>query len=141
MWRGLRQRAWCGRGGAAGHGRNRELGRRERQLTELDRQLAHSEKLASVGNLAAGVAHEINNPVGVIQNKVQILRYRIADGEAEERLQRDLDTIEKHVRRIASITEGLLTFARDAPSVSRVIRRSCARRLAPTCPSASGSWF
>jgi two-component system NtrC family sensor kinase len=88
---------------------------REKQLVRMDRQLSQSEKLASVGNLAAGVAHEINNPVAVIQNKVQILRYRIADQEPEQVLCEDLDTVEKHVGRIRSITDGLLTFSRETP--------------------------
>ena len=91
------------------------LRRREDELMHLHRQLGHSEKLVSVGTLAAGVSHEINNPVGVIQNKVQILRYRIADRDAPEDLLAELDTIEKHARRIGSVTEGLLTFSRETP--------------------------
>lgn len=93
----------------------RQLVKREGELARLDRQLAQSEKLASVGSLAAGVAHEINNPVGVIQNQVTILRYRISDGEPGPVLLKDLDTVEKHVRRIGAITDGLLTFSREAP--------------------------
>ena len=91
------------------------LRRNERQLVSLGRHLALSEKLASVGTLAAGVSHEINNPIGVITNKVQILRYRITDGDGQERLLSELDVIDKHVRRIAQITAGLLTFSREAP--------------------------
>jgi signal transduction histidine kinase len=91
------------------------LRRNERQLVRLGRHLALSEKLASVGTLAAGVSHEINNPIGVITNKVQILRYRISDGDARERLLAELDVIDKHVRRIAKITAGLLTFSRETP--------------------------
>ncbi len=91
------------------------LRRREDELVHLHRQLGQSEKLASVGTLAAGVSHEINNPVGVIQNKVQILRYRIADRDASELLLAELDTIEKHAQRIGSVTEGLLTFSRETP--------------------------
>ena len=91
------------------------LGRREQQLARMDKQLSQSEKLASVGNLAAGVAHEINNPVGVIQAKVQILRYRISDGEPSGVLLEDLDTVERHVGRIRSITHGLLAFSREEP--------------------------
>ncbi len=91
------------------------LVRREQQLASLDSQLAQSEKLASVGTLAAGVAHEINNPVGVIQNKVQILRYRIEDGEQAPALLRELDVVERHAQRIGTITAGLLTFSRETP--------------------------
>jgi len=87
----------------------------ERQLIQLGRHLALSEKLASVGTLAAGVSHEINNPIGVIANKVQILRYRVQDGDTPDKLLGELDVIEKHARRIAQITAGLLTFSRDTP--------------------------
>jgi signal transduction histidine kinase len=91
----------------------------ERQLVRLGRHLALSEKLASVGTLAAGVSHEINNPVGVIRNRVQILRYRIQDGDAADKLLAELDSIEKHTRRIGLITEGLLTFSRETPFALR----------------------
>ena len=91
------------------------LRRNERQLVLLGRHLALSEKLASVGTLAAGVSHEINNPIGVIANKVQILRYRVQDGDAPEKLHAELDVIEKHARRVAQITAGLLTFSRESP--------------------------
>ncbi len=87
----------------------------ERQLVRLGGHLAMSEKLASVGTLAAGVSHEINNPIGVITNKVQVLRYRVQDGDSKERLLAELDVIEKHARRIAQITAGLLTFSREQP--------------------------
>lgn len=87
----------------------------EQELLRLGRQLVLSEKLASVGTLAAGVSHEINNPVSVIANKAQILRYRIQDGDAKDRLLAELDTIDKHARRIGQITAGLLHFARESP--------------------------
>lgn len=91
------------------------LRRNEQQLLRLGRHLALSEKLASVGTLAAGVSHEINNPIGVIANKVQILRYRVQDHDPPEKLLTELDVIDKHARRIAQITAGLLQFSREAP--------------------------
>lgn len=91
------------------------LKRQEGELVRLGRHLALSEKLASVGTLAAGVSHEINNPIGVIKNKVQILRYRIEDGDQQDKLLSELDVVDKHVKRIAKITDGLLQFSRDTP--------------------------
>ncbi len=88
---------------------------RESELIRLSRQLARSEKLASVGTLAAGVSHEINNPVGVIQTKAEILRYRIQDGDSKELILADLDTIERHTKRIGAITAGLLAYSRKTP--------------------------
>ncbi len=93
----------------------RRLRRNEQELVRLGRHLAMSEKLASIGTLAAGVSHEINNPIGVIRNKVQILRYRIEDRDEPATLQAELDVIDKHTRRIQVITEGLLAFSRETP--------------------------
>jgi signal transduction histidine kinase len=93
----------------------RQVRTRDEELRRLNLQLGQSEKLASVGTLAAGVAHEINNPVGVIRNKAEILRYRIGDGDAPEALLGELDTIQKHTDRIGAITKGLLTFSKEAP--------------------------
>jgi signal transduction histidine kinase len=91
------------------------LKQNEQQLVRLGTHLALSEKLASVGTLAAGVSHEINNPIGVIANKVQILRYRLQDGDSADKLLAELDVIDKHSKRIAQITAGLLQFSRETP--------------------------
>ncbi|MEC7584029.1 MAG: ATP-binding protein [Planctomycetota bacterium] len=108
----------------------RRLRANEKQLVRLGRTLAMSEKLASIGTLAAGVSHEINNPVAVINNKVQILRYRIDDGDERPKLLAELDVIDKHTRRIGQITDGLLTFSRETPfeirrlDMSRLVREA-----------------
>lgn len=93
----------------------RRLAGREAELKGLTRQLALSEKLASIGTLAAGVSHEINNPVGVIRSKVGVLRYRIEDHDPKDLLIAELDAIDKHAQRIGTITDGLLTFSRERP--------------------------
>ncbi|MGC6489173.1 MAG: sensor histidine kinase [Planctomycetota bacterium] len=98
-----------------------QLGLQERELVRLGRHLALSEKLASVGTLAAGVSHEINNPIGVIKNKVQILRYRVEDDDSKETLLAELDVVDKHTRRISKITDGLLQFSRETPFELRAL--------------------
>lgn len=95
------------------------LKRQEHELVRMGRHLALSEKLASVGTLAAGVSHEINNPIGVINNKVQILRYRVEDEDSKAQLLSELDVVDKHVKRIAKITDGLLQFSRETPFALR----------------------
>jgi two-component system, NtrC family, sensor kinase len=54
--------------------RNEELARRQAELERLQAQLVHSEKMASLGQLAAGVAHELNNPAGFIYGNMEVLR-------------------------------------------------------------------
>jgi two-component system, NtrC family, sensor kinase len=53
--------------------RNAELARRKAELERLQAQLVHSEKMASLGQLAAGVAHELNNPAGFVYGNMEIL--------------------------------------------------------------------
>ena len=82
-----------------------------RQLQLAQDQVIRSEKLSSVGRLAAGVAHEIGNPIGIILGYVEILRQQISDGpETNEPLER----LEKEVMRIDSIIRELLSFSRPS---------------------------
>ena len=53
---------------------NKELARSKAELERLQAQIVHSEKMASLGQLAAGVAHELNNPAGFIYGNMEILR-------------------------------------------------------------------
>jgi signal transduction histidine kinase len=81
------------------------------ELSRTQAQLVHSEKLASLGVLAGGVAHEINNPLMVILGRTELmLMAEPVDPEA----QRNLETIRHETERIAEIVRGLLTFARKS---------------------------
>lgn len=87
--------------------------RRERQ--EIERQLFQQSKLASIGELSAGVAHEINNPLNCIVNFAQLLK---DDGVARNEIERRMvDGIIEEGDRIASIVRNLLTFARQDPNL------------------------
>jgi len=76
-------------------------------LKEHERQLVQSEKLAGIGRLAAGVAHEINNPLGVILGYVRVLAKK-----ADAALAVDLAVIEEETLRCKEIVEGLLDLSR-----------------------------
>ena len=81
----------------------------QRRLAE--EQIAQADKLASIGQLSAGIAHEINNPLGIILGYTQLL-LRQEDRQTEN--YQDLKTIEKHVRNCKTIVEDLLNFARTS---------------------------
>jgi two-component system NtrC family sensor kinase len=84
-------------------------------LAEAQRQLLQSDKLASVGRLAAGVAHEINNPLTGVLTYSSFLLSRVK-GQSE--LEEDLEVVVRETKRCRDIVKGLLDFARrSAPSV------------------------
>lgn len=85
------------------------LAETNRRLRESQSQLVQAGKLAAVGQLAGGVAHEVNNPLQIILSRVQLLTMRHRD---VPRLQDDLRLIESNVKRISRIIRSLLDFAR-----------------------------
>ena len=90
--------------------RTAELQRANEKLEETFRQLVMSEKLASIGEITAGVAHEINNPVAVIQGNMDVIRDSLgAQGEAVET---ELGLVDRQIARIQTIVAKLLQFAR-----------------------------
>lgn len=86
-------------------------------LDTLESELAHSERLASVGRLAAGVAHEIGNPLTGIASIAQNLHHDISSQSDEPYVREMTDDILTQVGRINSIVRSLLTFS-HADSVS-----------------------
>jgi two-component system NtrC family sensor kinase len=77
---------------------------------ESENQLLHSVKQASVGRLAAGVAHEINNPLtGVLTFTHMLLRRK----DINDEMRSDLETIAKATERVRKIVKGLLDFSRQ----------------------------
>ena len=85
-----------------------ELSASTTQLKDSQQQLLMAEKMAAIGRLAGGVAHEVNNPLQIILSRVQLLRMNAASGD---RLIEGLDSIEHGVKRISKIIRGLLDIA------------------------------
>jgi len=88
-------------------------------ITEFRRlldQTIQSEKLAEVGRLSAGIAHEVNNPLAVISYATQLLQRE--EGQSDEQ-QELLQRIGEEVERLKTLTGGLLSFSRSGETVLR----------------------
>ena len=90
--------------------RTAELEQAVTQLKAAQSQLVMNEKLAAIGQLTAGVAHEINNPVAVIQGNLDVLRDLL--GPAAKPVEPEVRLIQEQVHRIRLIVAKLLQFAR-----------------------------
>ena len=91
--------------------RTEELKEANRKLEATFAQLVMAEKLASVGEITAGVAHEINNPVAVIQGNLEVIRRSLTPGQQAE-LKTEFDLIDAQTHRINIIVGKLLNFTR-----------------------------
>src|ERR1700675_1643115 len=86
-------------------------GRDVTDLKRLEEQLIQAEKLAAMGQMLAGVAHELNNPLTAILGVTELLRERSG---ADETMQRQLELTHRQARRAARIVQNLLEFSRPA---------------------------
>ncbi len=98
--------------------RTAELEEKSRQLIRAREELARSEKLAAIGSLAAGVAHEINNPAAIIRGNAEII---LSFPECSEGHREEAQVILRQTDRISSITQNLLTFARHKAAIGHRI--------------------
>ncbi len=105
---------------------------RTRELKHSQRQLLQATKLASVGELAGGVAHQINNPTGIILMRVDRLAQEVAQHVLSGEAQEDVQVIQRQVEKIHSVVSALVKFSRQMPTELRptelnsVVRRAVA---------------
>ena len=114
----------------------KDLAASNRQLASTQEALLNSERLASMGQLAAGIAHEVNNPLGVVLMFAHLLREQHAKNPA---LAQDLALIVEQTDRCKKIVAGLLNFARQ----TKVLRqpfdvRELVNRTLQTMPPPAG---
>ena len=96
-----------------------QVRRKTAELERVHKTLLQSEKMASVGKLAATVAHEINNPLFAILTYARLVLRELMrhDIPGRDELAEQLQTIERESKRCGELVKSLLTFSRQAPSI------------------------
>ncbi|HAV42769.1 TPA: hypothetical protein DCX15_01960 [bacterium] len=88
------------------------------ELRETQNQLIQSEKLAVIGQMAAGIAHELRNPLNVINSAAYYLKSKI--GRRDPELNLSLEHIEREIARADKVIVGLLGFSRPVDSIGSI---------------------
>jgi len=87
----------------------------------MERATRQAERLAALGRLSAGIAHEVNNPIGIILSRIEIM---LLDAQAQPlpgKMTEDLRVLHHHAQRVAGIAQGLLSFARESSGARRPV--------------------
>jgi two-component system NtrC family sensor kinase len=112
--------------------RTRELQLANRQLEATTKQLILSEKLAAIGEITAGVAHEINNPIAVMQGNLEVVRAVV--GEKAELAKVEFQLLDEQIQRISQIVTKLLQFAKPEEFAGFVDRHAPGMAVADCMP-------
>lgn len=112
--------------------RTRELRVANQQLEATTKQLIVSEKLAAIGEITAGVAHEINNPIAVMQGNLDVIRSML--GEKVEMARTEFRLLDEQIHRISLIVTKLLQFAKPEEYAGYVERHAPADVISDCLP-------
>jgi signal transduction histidine kinase len=105
-----------------------KVAERTAQLAQAHDQLVKNEKLATVGQMTASIAHEVNNPIAVIQGNLDLVR-ELLDAENTARVRAELRLIDDQIERMRLIVTQLLQFARPADFAGYVEAVDCSAAL------------
>ncbi|MBL8072994.1 MAG: HAMP domain-containing protein [Nitrospira sp.] len=110
-------------------GLNKDLTRRveekTEEITKHMRSLELAERLATLGKVASGIAHEINNPLGIILNRIECMEADAARSPISEEVRRDLLAVKAQAGRISRVTKSILTFSRGTVSTLKPVDVNC----------------
>ena len=100
--------------------RRRRLAEKERAA--LEQGARRAEKLAALGTLAAGLAHELNNPIGIICSRIEVMLLEAESTGLPEAIRSDLQVLHRNAQRVARIAHGLLSFSRQSPGTHAIVQ-------------------
>jgi PAS domain S-box-containing protein len=95
-----------------------DISERKRVEGQLERQrevLYQNEKLAALGTMAAGIAHEMNNPLGIITTRIEVMLLDAEQQQLPAQVLEDLQVLHRASQRVARIAASLRSFARHTP--------------------------
>ena len=98
-----------------------ERKRVEAELRHQREALYQTEKLAALGTLSAGIAHEMNNPVGIMTSRIEVMLLEAAEQGLPAQVVEDLQVLHRASQRVAKIAGSLRSFARQAPNERRPV--------------------
>jgi PAS domain S-box-containing protein len=84
-----------------------------------ERNARRADKLALLGTLSAGIAHELNNPLGIIKGRIELILLEAEDDALPPPVREDLGVIHHHVERVIHLVHGLLSYARPSEGERR----------------------
>jgi signal transduction histidine kinase len=120
-------------------GLNKDLARRveekTQEVTRHMRSLELAERLATLGKVASGIAHEINNPLGIILNRLECMEADAARSPIPAEVRRDLLAVKTQAERISRVTKSILAFSRGSVSTLKPVDVNCVVR---SCVSIAG---
>lgn len=106
----------------------RRIDEKTAEVTRHMRKLETSERLAALGKMATGIAHEINNPLGIILNRIECMEAETVHTPLPDDLARDLTAIRKQAERIYRVTHSMLSLSRGTATTLKPVDVNCVIR-------------